>query len=283
MLKNVFFYFTEEIGTGIKELIAELDSYQVHTEQIAVTEGMETTIAEAMEESLYVTDSGNLCRFLGEKQIPVIAYFHGNGEKQDFGKVKYVVEAIEAMDYLYLKGVYQRYKGIPWEILETKRCLVREITVADVETLYELYQEPSITVYMEDLYQTMEEEKEYTELYIENIYAYYEYGMWIVVEKATGKIIGRAGLEKRDNEEDSLELGYMIAKPYQRKGFAFEVCTAIIEYADRQLGIGNIHSLIERENIPSICLSQKLGFSLTGEKYENGKDYQQYSNLQATN
>ena len=57
-----------------------------------------------------------------------------------------------------------------------------------------MYAEPGMTDYMEGLYE-YEEELEYQKAYIENMYRFYGYGIWLVFEKKTGTLIGRAGVE----------------------------------------------------------------------------------------
>ena len=39
----------------------------------------------------------------------------------------------------FLEKVYQRYHRIPWTILETERCVVRELSLDDLDALFELY------------------------------------------------------------------------------------------------------------------------------------------------
>ena len=51
-----------------------------------------------------------------------------------------------------LLRVYARFHGIPMEILETKRTLVRELSLEDTPELFQIYQEDHMTDYMEDLY-----------------------------------------------------------------------------------------------------------------------------------
>ena len=82
--------------------------------------------------------------------------------------------------------------------------------------------------------QRREEEKEFQRAYIAHMYRYFGYGMWLVFEKQTGQIIGRAGLEHREyNEVVELELGYLIGKKYQGKGYASEAISAVIDYMKR--------------------------------------------------
>ena len=64
---------------------------------------------------------------------------------------------------------------------------IREITVKDVPQLYELYRDASITAFMEPLFADPEQEIAYTKDYIENVYGFYGYGMWVLEEKRSGQ------------------------------------------------------------------------------------------------
>lgn len=82
----------------------------------------------------------------------------------------------------------------------------------DLGEVYELYDDDEIRKYMEPLYE-YGEEKKFTESYIKNMYGMYGFGMWLVKDRDTDKLIGRAGLELRliDGVEE-MELGYIIGK-----------------------------------------------------------------------
>ena len=105
-----------------------------------------------------------------------------------------------------------------------------EITLDDLDGLFALYAGEGMTEYLDPLYE-YEKEKEYQRSYINYMYRLYGNGMWVVIEKATGKQIGRVGIENREACDGEPELGYMIDVSYQRKGYATEVCLAVIGYA----------------------------------------------------
>ncbi len=127
---------------------------------------------------------------------------------------------------------------------------------------------------MEGLYPDYEKEKEYIELYIKNMYHFFGYGLWIVQIKETGEIIGRAGLENRIvNNVNEIEIGYMIGKNYQRKGYAYEACKAVLNYAKKELFIDKINAFILPDNKPSASLLLKLGFKYVGESKADGHDF----------
>ncbi|MEG1846986.1 MAG: GNAT family N-acetyltransferase [Lachnospiraceae bacterium] len=265
-LQTVLCYTMKE--HPIDALIQELHAHHIEIQQILwpfsdSLQAVELNQLEKIDGILCIAESAILCKQLKEKQIPVIALLDTNYEQQDYGTVRYAVTDMDAVNYEYLLQVYQRYKGIPWTILTTKRCIIREIAISDVAELYRLYQDASITEYMEDLYE-ITKETEYTKQYMEHIYGFYEYGMWLVIEKQSGTIIGRAGIEQ-------FELGYMIGKAYQRQGFAYEVCMAIMQYARVKLELNHLESMIRPENKASIALIRKLGFMEVGEWCEQNK------------
>ena len=169
---------------------------------------------------------------------------------------RYAVESLAELDIEYLERVRIRHNHSPRDIGETDRCLIRELSLSDLPALYELYDKPGMTDFVEPLYD-YETELEYQKAYIENMYGFYEYGMWLVFSKETGKLIGRAGLEHD-------ELGYMIAPEFQNQGYATEVCRFIIEYARENTDFEELYCRIDERNEASVRLAKKLGFTNSG-------------------
>lgn len=170
---------------------------------------------------------------------------------------RYAVESLAELDIEYLDRVRRRYNHIPWDIGETDRCLIRELSLADLPALYELYDKPGMTDFVEPLYD-YETELEYQKAYIENMYDFYEYGMWLVFSKETGKLIGRAGLEHN-------EMGYMIAPEFQNLGYATEVCRFIVDYARKNTDFEELYCRIDEKNVASVRLAKRLGFVRNGQ------------------
>lgn len=170
---------------------------------------------------------------------------------------RYAVESLAELDIEYLERVRRRYNHIPWDIGETDRCLIRELSLSDLPALYELYDKPGMTDFVEPLYD-YETELEYQKAYIENMYGFYEYGMWLVFSRETGKLIGRAGLEHD-------ELGYMIAPELWDQGYATEVCRFIIDYARENTDFEELYCRIDERNEASVRLAKRLGFVRNGQ------------------
>lgn len=200
--------------------------------------------------------------------------------------VKNVVEGFEEVDALFLKRVYEREHHLPWEIARTDRWILREFTMDDMDGLVELYDQPGVAYRIVNGYQVpgyiepllpREEEEEYQRCYIENMYGFYGYGMWIVTEIRSPHIIGRAGLENREYEDGvELEMGYVIDPGWQRRGIAYEVCSAIMEYARESTDFPRLNALTEADNVASIALLEKLGFTYLEDTDVSGSRTRRY-------
>lgn len=227
------------------------------------------------ETALYLTDIPQLASMLAAGHYPVIAYIHEGNRNTPLLHVKYVIEGFEDVDAQYFIRIYQRLTGQPWHILDTVRCRIRETTVEDVDAFYEIYHETSVTRYMEDLFADRDREIQYIRDYSEKVYAFYGFGMWTVLLKETGEVIGRAGISMREGCDDP-ELGFVIGVPWQRQGLAEEVCRAILWYAEEELHFGRVQALVHPENSPSARLLEKLGFVYNGEVASGGQAYSYY-------
>ena len=210
----------------------------------------EKTNIENIEIPETVTDCIWIVSSRQQKQIADSLGIASIGEPQC--GTRYAVESLAELDIGYLERVRRRYNHIPWDIGETERCLIRELSLSDLPALYELYDKPGMTDYVEPLYD-YETELEYQKAYIENMYGFYEYGMWLVFSKETGELIGRAGLEHN-------EMGYMIAPELWNRGYATEVCRFIIDYARENTDFEELYCRIDERNVASVRLAKKLGF-----------------------
>lgn len=224
---------------------------------------------------LWITDSAMYASMLRQQEKPVLVFLHQDNRNQDFSKILYACENPGELDTEYLDRVYRRYAGIPWDIAETKRCTVRETTEADAEAFFAIYTNPEITQYMEGLHPTIEQEKQYIRDYIEKVYGFYGFGVWTILKKDTGEIIGRAGFSYRGGYEEP-EIGFMIGVPWQRQGYAEEVCSMLLEMAKEEWEFTNVQAFVEPENEESVRLCEKLGFRKTEKQRLNDTLYERF-------
>ena len=245
--------------------------------EVLKPEGISVEYAPQNEDALWITDEESRARQLQREGKPVLGLLHEGGQEQRFDGIKYLATDLSEIDAEYLDKVYRRQKGIPWDILETARCTLRETIPQDADAFYALYEEPSITEHTEGLPPERDAFLAWLSDYAKHVYELFGYGLWTVCDKASGEIIGRAGLTVREGF-DAPELAFMIAKPWQGRGLAFEVCSAILQYA-KKLEIPEVIAFSETSNAASIGLLNKLGFNLEQELFLDERLCQQYKVL----
>lgn len=277
MLTKIVFCVADRQPVGQIEKLKERISREDISIEIIVTGESRflPVFDDGTENMLFVADRKETLGELKRRGYFVIAFLHEYNSGEDLSAAAYAVSDAGELAAEDIRRIYLRLKGEPWLLLETARCRIRETTVADVDSFYRIYAEPSITYYMENLFEDIEDERQYTREYIRQVYGFYGYGLWSVIHKESGDVIGRAGLSWREGF-DIPELGFVIAVPYQGRGYACEVCTAILQYGKEELQFDTVQALIEKENLASVSLCRKLGFFLKDEVADRGKTYERY-------
>lgn len=278
----------EETGNILNQYA---DVFQIHSLETngALRQMLEKSTFTENRETLLIAAAEDTIRLGKEYGIATLGYSKPckqtteQSEDQFLSGVEYLVEGFQEVDASFLEKVYQRHHHIPWTIAKTKRCTIRELCMEDMDGLFALYGDKELTKYTEPLLE-YEEELNKQRGYINHMYRYFGYGMWLVFLEDTGELIGRAGLEHRelhrrcescsehktgmkpwdqnDTKSDTvIELGYLIKRDYHHQGFATEVCQAILKYAEEELEIQELNCFIEEGNTPSIKLAETLGFS----------------------
>jgi len=224
------------------------------------------------ETALYVCDSSAVAQRLWEQKYPVIIALHEENSYENFSKFTYAVQDLPEVEADFFIKVWQRQKNIPWFVTETSRCYIREMATEDVDALYSIYSDPNVSRYTEQLFEDKDKEKAYIEDYIKNVYAYYGFGNWLVVRKEDDVVIGRAGFDYRPGFDEP-ELGFVFGTPYQGQGYAYEVCSKLMELCGPVYDLYKVRALAEPENISSCKLLDKLGFHVEKEIVLEGKKY----------
>ncbi len=217
------------------------------------------------KEAIVIEDSKNGVLASNAASIACVGYLNPHSGKQDLYLAAVVTDSLSALNAAYLQQVLDRVNHIPLTIKETKRLTLRELSLEDIPTLYEMYQNKEVCCYIPSL-SSLEEELEKQKTYIENVYPFYGYGLWGVFDKRTKQLIGQAGIENKmiDGMEE-LELSYLIDYEHWNLGYATEACRAIIMFAIEELEATRLVSVIAKENIASVQVVKKLGMELEKE------------------
>ena len=89
------------------------------------------------------------------------------------------------------------------------------------------------------------------------------FGLFAVVLKSEGVVIGNCGLMRQDVEGESLvEVGYHFRRDYWGHGYATEAARACMDYAFERLNVEKLISLILAENLPSRRVAERNGMTV---------------------
>ena len=235
----------------------------------------------SLEDALVVTDSQacidrvrEIWDTLGNHKTAIYPIIGVESSGQLTG-CNYVVESVEDLDGEFFDRIYRRVHRLPWTIIETTHCIIRETTREDLDRIYEMYEDPDMTAYMDALYREKAEEAEYLREYQDRIYAFYGFGVWSVVEKKSGLVIGRAGISMREGYEEP-ELGFCIDKNFRHHGYALEVCEAVLYFMMEEYEVPAFQALVRPGNEASVGLLEHLGFTYREDVMVDGKVHQRF-------
>lgn len=212
---------------------------------------------------LYVTDDPRMLDRLLDGGCCAAGLMHDGNRDADLSRADYLLEDAAWVDADSYQKIYERLKGLPWTILETERCIVRELVPEDAPAVLSLYDAEALR-FVEGPCKTAEEEAKVLAAYAKKVYGFFGYGTWALIDRASGRLIGRMGFEPFERENGAMSFGYILHPQFRGKGYALEAGTAILRYGRQMLGFTVIEADTLPENAASARLLERLGFVLAG-------------------
>ena len=143
-------------------------------------------------------------------------------------------------------------------ILETERLYLREMKQSDFKALSLILQDDDVMYAYEGKFNDEE-----TQAWLDNQlrrYQQYNFGLWAVILKETGEMIGQCGLTMQPwHAQDVLEIGYLFQKAYWHQGYTLEALKGCKHYAFEVLGVNEVCSIIRDTNIASQKVALRNG------------------------
>lgn len=221
------------------------------------------------EPVLILTDSPVWFQVLKQLGFPAAGYLHDGNKGETFTGAAYLLEQPQEVDADSYVKIWQRLCSFPWTIAVTKRLVIREMTVGDLDDLYRLYEDPETRAFLQPPSPDREKETAILSAYIEKVYGFCGYGMWAVCGKESGSMIGRIGFEPYHGGGDAVDFGYLIRKDLRGQGLALEAAEAALQFAKEALGLTRVCIHTDARNAASVALARRLGFSEEMEKTED--------------
>jgi RimJ/RimL family protein N-acetyltransferase len=143
-------------------------------------------------------------------------------------------------------------------ILETPRLLLRQMTPGDLDFVAALVGDAETMRFYPQSYTRVD-----AEAWIQrnlDRYARDGHGNWLVLAKDTQQPVGQVGLVRYVIEGVPMpEIGYIIHRPFWRRGYAAEAALAVRDHAFAVRGEPFVVSQIRPINLPSQAVARKLG------------------------
>lgn len=147
--------------------------------------------------------------------------------------------------------------------IETDRLIIRDFELKDAEDLQEILGDEETMKYCEPAY-TIEQTKDFLKGF-----CIAKKGAVAAVLKGSGKVIGY--ILFKELEKDVYEIGWFFNRSFWGKGYAFEACSKVIEYAFKEL---NAHKITAEtiDGHKSVNMMKKLGMVSEGMQRSHTKD-----------
>jgi ribosomal-protein-alanine N-acetyltransferase len=151
-------------------------------------------------------------------------------------------------------------------ILETDQLLLRRLLPGDLDDLARIYGDAEVRRYFPEGTLTREETREELEWFFDGHPDDSALGLWATIFKPNGKFIGRCGLLPWMIEgRREIEVAYLLARKYWRRGLGAECATALVRYGFETLKLTRLISLIDPDNLPSQRTAMKAGLAFERE------------------
>jgi ribosomal-protein-alanine N-acetyltransferase len=149
--------------------------------------------------------------------------------------------------------------------LETERLILRRLTMADVEFVFQHFSDPMIYRYL------MDEEPMTDRSQGEGLIEFYldpngkSHNRWGIVLKAENALVGTCGFHKWDRQHYRAEIGYDLGQAHWGQGLMSEAIREALAHGFENMGLNKIDAFVYPGNAPSVRLLDRLGFQKEGE------------------
>jgi RimJ/RimL family protein N-acetyltransferase len=153
--------------------------------------------------------------------------------------------------------------------LETARLRLRPCTTGDRASLHAHWTDPEVRRHLwDDVVIPVETVAEVIAA-SEASFAARGFGQWVLIERASGALVGCCGLRRIDDGSE-IELLYSLAPSRWGQGLVAEAAAVVLRHAFETLGIPRIAGRTDSPNARSARVLERLGMDFEGERPVHG-------------
>lgn len=146
-------------------------------------------------------------------------------------------------------------------VLETDRLVLRRVDETDAALQDRLLNTPTVMKHLGGVKELHEIEAKHARTMA--LFAREGFGFMMMIEKASGELVGHAGIKRVDNplapNLGDHEIGWLVREDRWRRGYAHEAMRAVIEWGFGPVGAPHLVALTCQANEGSWRLMEKLG------------------------
>ena len=160
-------------------------------------------------------------------------------------------------------------------MIETQRLILREFTFDDFDALHEILSDAQTMQHYPAPFDEAQT-RGWIAWNLEN-YEKYGFGLWAVVLKETGELIGDCGISRQNIDGQMLpEIGYHVHRKYWRRGFGKEAAGAVRDWAFEHTDYDVLYSYMKYTNVASYRTAMANGMKKVKE-YADPKNTVSYA------
>lgn len=148
--------------------------------------------------------------------------------------------------------------------IESDRLLQRPVQESDLGDLLDVNNDDEVTRFLPyETWSTIADARAWYER-IAGLQAEGRARQFVIVEKASGKVIGASVIFNVDEASARAEVGYVLGKAHWGRGLMREALVALLDYAFDELKMRRVEAFADARNSASDRLLRWLGFTCEG-------------------
>lgn len=155
-------------------------------------------------------------------------------------------------------------KNLSYPVMETERFIMRNLSIEDVDDIFEYYKDDEVTKYTQsEIHKNIEDTISTVEKLMSSNSN--KRGIaWCIEHKADEKVIGNIGIFAISQSGHKAEIGFTVSRKYWGQGYGTEMIQNALKYAIETVGINRIEATCKKENIASSRAMEKAGMKYEG-------------------
>ena len=146
-------------------------------------------------------------------------------------------------------------------IAETDRLVLRTIEEGDAAEHFRVLNTPAVMARLGGPKELHEIEAKHAKAM--QFHAREGFSFLMMIEKASGELVGHCGLKRVDSElarnPGDMEIGWIVREDRWRRGYAREAIAAVLEWAFDRLDAPHVVAFTSELNVPSWKLMEAIG------------------------